>query len=367
MNPRILLVDDEPNVLRGLRRQLRGRFDVQIAEGGRQALELLDGTSYDVIVSDMRMPEINGAELLARARGIAPDTVRMILSGQAEMEATIRAVNEGHIFRFLTKPCETDDLLSALDAAVEQRRLILAEKELLEKTLFDAVKTLTELLSLVHPTAFSRSSRLHAYVGQVLEAVPTEGAWQVELAALLSQIGLVSVPGETLARHEAGQPLGEREAAMIAKAGSVAERLVGKIPRLEHVASMLAAAPPAEPEPIVTIGRALLGAAIEFDRRTADGSGAEKAAAEIAAVAELPDPMRSVIARWELVSNELRVRTVTVAELCVGMVCDEPLHARTGALLVPTGQTVSFAILERVRNFAEGVGVVEPFRVRVPT
>jgi DNA-binding NtrC family response regulator len=126
---RVLFVDDEPNVLASARRQFRKDYDVRTAESGAAGLATLaDAGPFAVVVSDMRMPGMNGAEFLAEARRIAPDTVRMILSGQSDLDAAIAAVNDGRIFRFLTKPCTGDSLRAAVEAGVAQHRLVQAEQ-----------------------------------------------------------------------------------------------------------------------------------------------------------------------------------------------------------------------------------------------
>ena len=134
--PRVLCVDDDPQLLDGLRNVLRRRFDVTTAPGGREGLQsLAQSGPFTVVVSDFRMPEMNGAEFLRCVRDIAPDTVRILLTGQASWEDTISAVNEGYIFRFLGKPCPPPVLLKALDGAVEQARLVTRDRELLESKL----------------------------------------------------------------------------------------------------------------------------------------------------------------------------------------------------------------------------------------
>ncbi|MDH3748454.1 MAG: response regulator [Gammaproteobacteria bacterium] len=107
MSNKILFVDDEPNVLQSIRRSLRKQFDLDTAEGGEEALRMLKANgTYAVIVSDMRMPGMNGVELLSQARKDSPDTVRMMLTGNADQQTAVDAVNHGDIFRFLNKPCE---------------------------------------------------------------------------------------------------------------------------------------------------------------------------------------------------------------------------------------------------------------------
>jgi len=131
MNRCVLFVDDEPNVLEGIQRTLRKQVELRTASSGAEALRLMrEAGPFALVVSDMRMPAMNGAQFLAKVREQEPDTIRMILSGQADLEATLAAVNEGHIHRFLTKPCPTDQLLAAVEDGLHQHRLLTAEKVL---------------------------------------------------------------------------------------------------------------------------------------------------------------------------------------------------------------------------------------------
>src|SRR3954469_3270266 len=124
---RVLFVDDEPNVLDGIRRQLRNRVEIETANSAAAGLDIIKARGpFAVVVSDMRMPEMDGARFLAKVNEIAPHTVRMILSGQADLESTIAAVNEGRVFRFLLKPCNTETLLGVVKSGIEQYRLIQA-------------------------------------------------------------------------------------------------------------------------------------------------------------------------------------------------------------------------------------------------
>ncbi len=120
---RILVVDDDRKALDVMQRVLHGRYDVVTASGGHAALDALDRSSFAVILSDLQMPEMDGIELLAAARDRSPDTVRILLSGRADLPAAIRAINDGQLFRFLLKPCESVPLLAALRDATEQHRL----------------------------------------------------------------------------------------------------------------------------------------------------------------------------------------------------------------------------------------------------
>jgi len=124
MKPRILLVDDDPLLLAGLKRQLRRHFHIQTAAGGQEALHMVEAQDDPlmVVVSDYRMPGMNGIDLLARVKALRPDTVRMMLTGSTDLRTAIQAVNEGQIFQFHLKPCPADDLARAIDEGVAHYR-----------------------------------------------------------------------------------------------------------------------------------------------------------------------------------------------------------------------------------------------------
>jgi HD-like signal output (HDOD) protein len=125
---RILFVDDEPNILDGLRRSLRnkrGEWRMEFACGGRAALEALDRSTFDVVVSDMRMPEMDGAELLARVMRAHPRTIRLILSGHADRAAVMRSVGVAH--QFINKPCDTELLAKTIERTCSLRDLVGSE------------------------------------------------------------------------------------------------------------------------------------------------------------------------------------------------------------------------------------------------
>src|SRR5919204_5183234 len=139
--PRILCVDDEPAVLDGLSLHLRRRYEVFTATGGAEALASIEKNGpFAVVVSDMRMPGMNGAEFLARTREISPHTTRILLTGHADFDAALAAVNQGQIFRFLTKPCAPQLMLQAVEAGAEQNRLPPPQRGLLEQTLPRSLK-----------------------------------------------------------------------------------------------------------------------------------------------------------------------------------------------------------------------------------
>jgi len=131
---RILFVDDEASVLDGYRRILHQHFALSTALSGEEGLAAIQANGpYAVVISDMRMPGMNGSDFLAQVRRRAPDSVRMLLTGHADLDAAIDAVNRGNIFRFLTKPCDKPDLIEAIRCGVEQYHAIAQERQLVKK------------------------------------------------------------------------------------------------------------------------------------------------------------------------------------------------------------------------------------------
>jgi len=131
----VLAVDDEPNIVSALRRTLRSRgFTVHTALGGAEGLQILETQPVDAIISDMRMPEMTGAQFLQAARAKMPEAVRILLTGYADITSTIEAVNNGEIFRYLSKPWDDDVLLSVLHDGLERKRLARERDRLLALT-----------------------------------------------------------------------------------------------------------------------------------------------------------------------------------------------------------------------------------------
>jgi response regulator RpfG family c-di-GMP phosphodiesterase len=376
MLQRVLFVDDEPNVLEGIQRMLRKQVEVVTASSGADALRLMrEGDPFALIVSDMRMPVMNGAQLLAKAREHCPDTVRMILSGQADLQATIAAVNEGHIYRFLNKPCSPEQLSKAVEEGLAQYRLVTMEKVLLEETLNGSIRMLVEILGMVRPAASNRATRLHRYVTDLAAQMKLAPHWQWSLAALVSQIGCVAFSSDILSKAEAGQGLSEEERRLYESHPEVTGKLLSAIPRLEDVAAIVTAqfepihwrnAPPdISSWNIREIGRLLLRAAIEFERLITRGASREIAVETLRA-----SPMAfpaAVISALSAVpaSKQERVIQIGVQDLSVGMILDEDLLSPKGIRLVPAGQEVTLTLIVRLKSIAAGVGVAEPFRVKV--
>ena len=376
--PKVLCVDDEPNVLAGLSTLLRRRYEVLTASNSLGALHLLHHTeALAVVISDMRMPGVDGARFLSQARVAAPDAVRMLLTGQSDIDAAIAAVNDGQVFRFLTKPCPHTVFLPAVAAAVEQHRLITAERVLLEQTLHGSVTALTDVLALASPISSGRANRVRRHVADLAATLEVQDRWQVEVAAMLSQLAGIVLPSELLQKVHEGRVLTEEEATMAGRLPVVTEALLGRIPRLEIVREMLAtyAHPyvrlnPDQTDPqraITQRGAQMLKVAVEFDILELQGHTPPAALKIMRGRARCYDPV--VLDALESIrgghDRPDDVRDVAIAALKVGMVLAADVKLVTGTLVVGRGYEVTASFLERIRNYRPGA-VAEPLRVLAP-
>jgi FixJ family two-component response regulator len=379
MKPRVLVVDDDPLIRDAICREASSMFDVETAESGEAGLDTLSSRGpFALVVVDYRMPGMNGVAFLGRARRIAPDTVRVIVTGAGDMEAAVAAVNEGHVFRFVTRPCPAATLRRVLLSALRQHRLQTAERDVLEQTLAGAVRVLTEVLGLVSPEAFGRATRVKACVQHLVGQLSLPDAWQYEVAAMLSQIGCITLPADTLAKTLGGQGLTALERDLVRGAPRVAGSLIAHIPRLGAVSRMVSAAaealqpPPADAEtlrslPSDRIGAWLIRVAVALDEHVIRGYQPRDALADLRRpVHGLPDFLLDALERFVFQTASWRVEMTTVRDMHTLMVLDEDVRTAAGLLLVPRGQPVTVAVVQRLRGFARGQGVREPFRVRIP-
>jgi FixJ family two-component response regulator len=240
VNAKILIVDDEKHVLDSLRRGLARRYDVTAAEGAEEGLAALHSLGpFAVVISDLAMPGMDGVKFLAKVKDISPMSVRMMLTGHGDYESSVAAVNEGHIFRFLTKPCPIEAIIRAIDAGIEQYRLVMSEKELLRGTLRGCIKVLIDILNLVSPEAFSRGERIKRLMMQILKRVGMGSILKYELAGMLSQIGMVAVPQDIVFKRFRGMDLSPEEAQIYRMHATVASTLLSQIPRMNEVVEIV--------------------------------------------------------------------------------------------------------------------------------
>lgn len=364
------MVDDEPHVHEAIQRRLGGQFELVTALDGPAALDVLARaeTPFAVIVSDMRMPVMDGAAFLARARELSNTSTRLLLTGDADLKAAINAVNEGHIFRFLCKPCPSDVLGAALEAGVEQHALMIAERDIMERTLSAVVKTLGDVLSLTDPELFNRATLVKSYVGHVARHMKLEGAWQIEVAAALHTLGMIALPAELGHRKQSSLPLTVDEKKQLASHPTTASRIIGAIPRLEEVALIVLqqAGDEGQGPEWVQRGARILRLAIRLEGRVSRGVTLGEAVEALNTHAN--DEERGYLAALRTLyadSEQMEQKELRARELSPGMVLDADVKTRDGALVLPKGRELSAILIERLLQFSASRALLEPIAVRV--
>lgn len=207
---KILIVDDDPNILAAFRRALRGKLDLTTVQDGHHALELIAGGEvFAVVVSDYQMPHLNGIDLLSQIGVMAPDAMRIMLTGEADMQVAVDAINKGNIYRFLLKPCPMEQFLNVVNDAIEQYRLRIQNRQNMRQELLQAFylknlqgtfNVINNLLEKKEPYTAEHQRR----VGQLANAIAVEmglGSKVVEcvrISANVHDIGKIYIPSEIL-------------------------------------------------------------------------------------------------------------------------------------------------------------------------
>lgn len=378
MNRKVLCVDDDARILTAYQRNLGDQFDLDIALSGPEALQTLEKTGpYAVVVADMQMPLMNGVELLMRVEKLAPNTVRIMLTGNADQQTAVDAVNQGHVYRFLNKPCPPDMLALALDAGVRQYHLIEAERDLLENTLNGAVKALTDILGILDPSAFARAQRLRELVRTYVNHFKLANGWTLEMAAMLARVGCVAVPPPVLLKARSGLTLRPEEQEMLARVPQNGAELLGNIPRLETVSRIVQYCEQrfdgtgfprdgvaGEDIPVGARILKVLSDLLELESR---GASPAVAIAQMQARAGWYDPqvLDSVAVCFDVApastGRASRMVEVRLRDLHPGQELAAPITTADGNLIMAAGTTITPMALEKLRNFNELHNLVEPF------
>lgn len=373
---RVLMVDDEPNVLAGYRRSIGRRYDLVTAIGAQEALEILEKwPPFSVIITDMRMPEINGLEFIKRARRIHPKTVYMMLTGNADQDTAISAINEGQIFRFLNKPCESETIVTAICAAKAQYDLIHAEAELLNKTLSGSVKLLVEAMMISDPVAAEAIRSVRENAARICDAVGFSAMWRYPIAASLFLIGSITVP-----RSSGEELFQEHYLERCAKAGS---KLLRHIPRLEEVAQIILAQRQHQPLPEqlanpdaaqrVVIGSQIIRLAFDWYAATRLGAACSQSIIEslssgmphddrlLAAVRDACDADKTAQPK----SAHHKRLVLQASQLRPGVIADGDIKVSDQRVIATSGQVLTQMLIDRLSGFVEAGLLADTFAVLV--
>lgn len=205
---KILLVDDEEDNLALLYRTLRNDFDIIQTSSSIEALEILKNNSINIILTDHKMPEMDGVELLKKSYAIKPECVRILITAYSDSNILIDAINNGKIYRYIKKPWEPTELLATLNAATEYHKLKLENDRLIYdlKDLFSGtVNAIIEALDAKDSFTLGKSRRVTFFAVKMVQYfnMSNEDLGKLELAGLLHDIGMIGIPEEILNKTEA--------------------------------------------------------------------------------------------------------------------------------------------------------------------
>jgi len=405
-------VDDEQNILSSLKRLFRSTgHKILTAGSGVEALAILETETVDLIVSDMRMPEMDGAKLLAQVANSYPDVVRILLTGYADMDSTIRAVNEGHIYRYISKPWEDNDIKITVQKALEtkhlkverDRLLALTSKqneelkdlnqnlekkvqqrteelrlahESLRKSYFSSIKTFSNLIELREGAVSGHSKRVAESAQKVAIKLDLdkERVQQVFFAALLHDIGKICLSDDLI--RKPFNLLAPIDKQMVAKHPVLGDALLMSFEPLHEAAKMIrshheyldgSGYPDRLKEDAIPLGAKILAVVNDYDALQNGGIVPKRLTAEEARQYLISNRGRLYDARVVDAfmgsdaiddSKTLRSPDVKVDEddLQVGMVLARDLVTKGGILVLSEGYILDEKLIEKIHRFCRSSG-----------
>jgi len=386
MTNKILLVDDEPKLLRSLSRHFRKKFNIVTAESGAEALKLVETDGpFALVISDMNMPEMTGVELLEKLYAQVPDTVRIMLTGNADQGTPIEAINQGHIFRFFNKPVALEVLENGIQEGLRQYELITAEKVLLEKTLAGSVKVLMDVLSISDPHAFGRAAKVQIWAEDIAKGLHIPEPWKIKISAMLSGLGRVAIPETVLQKLNKSMPLTDDEKEMASKIPDIGKDLIVNIPRLHDVA-----------QNVYYQDKNYDGSGYPKDRVTGQdipvGARLLRILKDLAEVSDGDLPSMNEIHqldRWEErydpelkrkvqgyfefrlkregSSPSVELKSMKIAHLLAGYTIHSDIETEEGLLVLASGARLTSAQVQRLHNLVHSYNYKEPVLVNVTT
>jgi CheY-like chemotaxis protein len=358
--PKVLFVDDQDEVLEDIKVQVSDVCDPYGATTSEEGLEIFENEGpFTVVVSDQILPGVDGSDFLAQVVRRDPHVSTMLLTGHANYADAMTAVNDGHVFRLLEKPYSPAALREAIVAGVRQRQLMESERVLLHETLVGAVNALTETLATVKPRFFGRAQRVKRLAGEIARYLEFPHPWQVETAAVFSQMASITLPEEEAENVFLRKHLRPQIIALVDKFPEVIDHLLGNIPRLEEVREILDCLF-GNPLPYQKPGKEetyqafeILDAALEYDYLEVEGHDSEVILGTLQAGSKNfnQDVIEAITKLQKKSKIRYLVNELSLDDLRVGMRLAEDLRLDTAMLVAPKGTDISRHFLQVLHNY----------------
>lgn len=360
MNNKLLCVDDEDSILRGFQLNLRKKFDIHLASDGLEGLELFQKEGgFAVVLSDMRMPRMNGAEMLAAIKKIDPEVVTVLLTGYTDFESAMAAVNEGNVFRMLSKPCPPETLIKVLSDAVAQYDLICSKRILLDQTLRGAVDALAQSLSTVQPLFFGRAQRVRRLSNSLAEFLDIPDSWRIDVAAVFSQLAYLSLPSLISEAVYHREKLSPEIKVMLRDLPQETLKVVDLIPGLEEVREILQLLdiqPKFDPvnSSGVRLGASILRLCLDYDYYQEQGHNDNLIIKTFESRLEVYDSKVIEALRSLLDKNADKFSLIELnyKKFAEGMILAEDLLLQEDMLIASSGAEIDRHLLKVISNYA---------------
>lgn len=376
MNNRILLVDDDIDILSTYQGTLRSFFVIKTAVNAEEAINIVHSEPpFAVVVSDYSMPKVNGIQLLTHMQNISPDTLRILISGFADMKIVKAAVNEANIFRFLTKPILSEQLITVLNEGIRHFELLAAEKDILNRTVKGTIKILIDILANLNPIAMKQALQIRTVANDIAVQMQLRNTWEVEISALVSQLGCLNMSPDLTNKLYRGMLMNDAEKKLIEGFPERGRQMIQNIPTLTNVANavglQLHAYDGSFPKNSDVTGDKLpltsriLKVAFDFCRHQLLGKPPMMIINEMRVNSYFYDPkaFTALMTINKMTSGSFVIRAIPFKSLRIGMILAEPLRDEEQFILVAKGQEITDTLLLRLINISKIKNIIEPIRV----
>ena len=386
MSPaKILLVDSNPFTLAETQRALSTDYAIQSAMNVADGLRLLQQSGpFQIVLSELQLGEASGVKFLTDVKNTSPATIRIVLAAPTTVAVVVDAVNEAAVFQVLTKPCPAPKLRQAIENALRRHSEAILERELVDRTLAGAITVLSEVLSAVDPLSFGRSMAMRQNLRSLAKEIEMRSTWELEVAAMLCNVGLITIPASLIAKWNSKVPLSAVEAEIVQRFPASGRTLIAKIPRLDKVADIVLYQNKnydGTGFPLDTVkgeqipyGARVLKVLIDLAEIEMRGTGRQDALAAMYNSQARYDPdILSVAMRFfgyapgkgNAVRRPVAI-PVLAKELRTGYVLASNVETADGTKLMAPGFTITETLLERINNFGALGGIREPILVEKP-
>ena len=382
---KILIVESNSFTLAETQRVLSNTYTVQTAMSAPDGLRMMQQSGpFQIIISELQLGDASGVNFLRDVMNASPATIRIALTAATAVAPLISVVNDSAVFQVLAKPCPPEKLRQAVESALRRHSEAAIERELVDRTLSSAITVLSEVLAAVDPLSFGRSIAMRQNVRNLAKELELRSSWELEVAAMLCNLGLITIPASLIVKWNSKASLTAVEAEIVQRYPASGSTLIAKIPRLEKVADIVhyqnknfdgSGFPnDAVKGEQIPYGARVLKVLIDLAEIERRGIGSKEALAAMYSSQVRYDPqILQVALRFFGYApgdgNAIRrpVATPVLAkELRTGYVLASNVETADGTKLMASGFTITETLLERINNFCALHGVREPILVEKP-